>query len=150
MSVARVGCGSAHFLRSVPHGRTRAMASAWKNVVPRREHRERPQPEARKHLGLLEKHKDYVKRARSHHRKRDRMTALKRRAELRNQDEFYYGMKSAKTKVSVGVFGVPVGCAASRGRRARACAPVLRVCFESRRTACTAGSARAGSLRRPC
>lgn len=76
-----------------------AMASAWKNVVPRREHRERPQPEARQHLGLLEKHKDYVKRARAHHSKRDRIVALKRRAELRNKDEFYHGMSSAKTKV---------------------------------------------------
>lgn len=85
-----------------------AMASAWKNVVPRREHRERPQPEARQHLGLLEKHKDYVKRARAHHSKRDRIVALKRRAELRNKDEFYHGMAGAKTKVrcvSLGTLG---------------------------------------------
>jgi U3 small nucleolar RNA-associated protein 11 len=76
------------------------MASAWKNAVQRREHRERPQPEERKHLGLLEKHKDYVKRARSFHRKQDRLTALKRRAEMKNTDEFYHKMHKLRTKVS--------------------------------------------------
>ncbi len=99
------------------------MASAWKNVVPRREHRERPQPEARQHLGLLEKHKDYVKRARAHHRKRDRIVALKRRAELRNKDEFYHGMASAKTKVRWACLGRLARAAARCASRAAQLTP---------------------------
>jgi len=121
------------------------MSSAWKNAVPRREHRERPQPAARKHLGLLEKHKDYVKRARSHHRKRDRMTALKRRAELRNQDEFYYGMSGAKTKVSAVEARAPdapgnAQPCPSQARPARhgsLAIAILYVTCYYRRTACT-------------
>jgi hypothetical protein len=85
----------------------------WKNITPRREHRERSQPNYRSHMGLLEKHKDYVVRAKDFHAKKDRLTTLKRKAEERNPDEFYFKMAKAKTKVRGGGMGshnVVCGC----------------------------------------
>ena len=58
----------------------------------RRIHKERPQPSNRRGKGLLEKHKDYVKRARDFHAKQDRLAKLKLKAALRNPDEFHFGM----------------------------------------------------------
>lgn len=66
--------------------------AAFKKALRTREHRERAQPAARARLGLLEKHKDYVIRARDHHRKRDTLKALRIRAANRNPDEFHFGM----------------------------------------------------------
>jgi len=63
--------------------------------------KERSQPKRRQKLGLLEKHKDYVQRARNFHAKEDRITALKNRAEMRNPDEFYFKMQNTKTKNGV-------------------------------------------------
>ena len=57
-----------------------------------RAHRERAQPAARVRLGLLEKHSDYVERARDFHRKEKRIKALSVRAQHRNPNEFYFGM----------------------------------------------------------
>jgi hypothetical protein len=74
-------------------------ATAFKNAVRRREHYERSQPAARGKLGLLEKHKDYVKRAKNFHEKEKRIEALRRKAEFRNPDEFYFKMTSTATKV---------------------------------------------------
>lgn len=69
---------------------------ALRNVVHRRNHKERSQPGSRKRLGLLEKHKDYVERAKDHHSKQDRIKRLQQKAALRNADEFNFGMiKSA-------------------------------------------------------
>ena len=65
---------------------------SYRNLVNRREHRERSQPAKRRRLGLLEKHKDYVLRARDFHRKERAITNLKRKADERNPDEFYFGM----------------------------------------------------------
>lgn len=73
----------------------------WKNITPRREHRERAQPNYRSQMGLLEKHKDYVVRAKDFHSKKDRLKTLKRKAEERNPDEFYFKMAKAKTKEGV-------------------------------------------------
>ena len=53
--------------------------ASWKNAVPNRAHKERSQPRKRKHLGLLEKHKDYVKRARDFNSKKRRLRALQAR-----------------------------------------------------------------------
>ena len=50
------------------------------------------QPAARKHLGLLEKHSDYKKRADDYKKKTARLKTLTRKAAERNQDEFYFAM----------------------------------------------------------
>lgn len=68
-----------------------------------RTHRERAQPASRSRLGLLEKHADYVARARSHHSKVDRLKWLAVRARERNPDEFYFGMISGARITSAGV-----------------------------------------------
>jgi U3 small nucleolar RNA-associated protein 11 len=64
----------------------------------KRQHRERAQPANRQRLGLLEKHKDYVKRAKDYHSKEDRIRKLRQKASERNKDEFYFGMIKSKTK----------------------------------------------------
>ncbi|KAJ0406284.1 hypothetical protein P43SY_007072 [Pythium insidiosum] len=74
-----------------------------RNVVKRREHKERGQPLERKKLGLLEKHKDYVLRARDYNRKQRRLRALQVKASMRNPDEFYFKMSSTRTENGVHV-----------------------------------------------
>jgi len=69
--------------------------SSLRNAVKRVTHKERAQPESRKKFGLLEKHKDYVERARDYHKKQDLLTTLKKKAEERNPDEFYFKMHNA-------------------------------------------------------
>lgn len=71
-----------------------------RNYVHRRQHKERSQLSHRKKFGLLEKHKDYVQRAKDHHSKRDRIKKLKEKALDRNQDEFYFGMIKNRVEVS--------------------------------------------------
>ena len=68
--------------------------------LQKRQHRERSQPLKRQKLGLLEKHADYVKRARDFHSKEDRIKKLREKASGRNKDEFYFGMIKSKTIVS--------------------------------------------------
>lgn len=63
-----------------------------------REHKERGQLKSRQKLGLLEKHKDYVLRARDYHRKEKRINALKEKAAFRNPDEYYFGMINSRTE----------------------------------------------------
>lgn len=75
------------------------MTSSLRNSVHRRNHKERSQLTHRSKLGLLEKHADYVKRARDYHSKQDRLTRLKQKAAERNKDEFYFSMTGEKTKV---------------------------------------------------
>jgi len=70
--------------------------SSWKKAFHARAHRERAQPGARKHLGLLEKHKDYVQRAKSFHSKERRLRRLKEKAAMRNEEEFYFRMQSSQ------------------------------------------------------
>ncbi|CAO1634075.1 unnamed protein product [Sympodiomycopsis kandeliae] len=73
-----------------------------RNFVNRRQHKERGQLSHRKKFGLLEKHKDYVQRARDHHSKRDRIKRLREKALLeKNKDEFYFGM--IKGRVEKGI-----------------------------------------------
>ncbi|KAL1919680.1 uncharacterized protein VTP21DRAFT_1611 [Calcarisporiella thermophila] len=79
------------------------MTSSLRNVVHRRNHKERAQPLSRQRLGLLEKHKDYVLRARDYHSKQKRITALRQKAAMRNPDEFYFKMIGTKTKGGVHV-----------------------------------------------
>ena len=66
--------------------------SSLRNAVKRKTHKERSQPAARKHLGLLEKHSDYKLRADNYHKKADRIKKLSRKAAEKNADEFYFAM----------------------------------------------------------
>lgn len=75
--------------------------SSLRNAVHRREHRERSQLASRERLGLLEKHKDYVLRARDYNKKQKRLKALQLKAAFKNPDEFYFKMQSTKTKDGV-------------------------------------------------
>ena len=74
--------------------------SSFRNSLHRRNHKERSQLSHRSRLGILEKHKDYVKRARDFHSKKDRIQRLKEKAAGRNKDEFYFGMVKSRTEVS--------------------------------------------------
>ncbi|KAI8562582.1 hypothetical protein RHMOL_Rhmol03G0046100 [Rhododendron molle] len=71
--------------------------SSLRNAVYRRAHQERAQPRSRRKFGLLEKHKDYVVRAKAYHKKQDTLQKLKEKAAFRNPDEFYFKMINTKT-----------------------------------------------------
>ncbi|XP_014491118.1 probable U3 small nucleolar RNA-associated protein 11 [Vigna radiata var. radiata] len=71
--------------------------SSLRNAIPSRAHKERSQPSARKKFGLLEKHKDYVQRAKAFHKKEDTLRKLREKAANRNEDEFYFKMVRTKT-----------------------------------------------------
>lgn len=71
--------------------------SSFRNAAPRREHWERSQLASRGKLGLLEKKKDYILRAKNYHTKEKRLTVLREKARFRNPDEFYFSMQSSST-----------------------------------------------------
>lgn len=71
--------------------------SSLRNALPRRAHKERSQPEARKKFGLLEKHKDYIVRAKAFHKKEDALKKLSEKAAFRNPEEFYFKMVNTRT-----------------------------------------------------
>ncbi|KAE8538544.1 hypothetical protein D1P53_004905 [Cryptococcus gattii VGV] len=77
--------------------------AARKNLMSRRNHKERAQPLHRARLGHLEKHKDYVHRARDYKSKQERIRKLREKAAFRNKDEFYWGMVKGKTKGGVAI-----------------------------------------------
>ncbi|KAJ3571399.1 hypothetical protein NP233_g3773 [Leucocoprinus birnbaumii] len=79
------------------------MTSSLRNSLHRRNHKERSQLAHRTKLGILEKHKDYVQRARDYHSKQDRLNRLRQKAADRNKDEFYFSMVKEKTKRGVHV-----------------------------------------------
>ncbi|KAL4069793.1 small-subunit processome [Scleroderma yunnanense] len=66
-------------------------------LIHRPTHKERSQLSHRARLGALEKHKDYVLRARDYHEKKDRLNRLRQKAVDRNKDEFYFAMNKEKT-----------------------------------------------------
>jgi|JI6StandDraft_1071083.scaffolds.fasta_scaffold726446_1 U3 small nucleolar RNA-associated protein 11 len=72
------------------------MSSTFKNRIPKRKYRERAQPAGREHLGLLEKKQDYKARAKNYHQKSDMINKLKVKANLKNEDEFYFKMNKGK------------------------------------------------------
>ncbi|CAN6543524.1 unnamed protein product [Malus baccata var. baccata] len=67
--------------------------SSLRNAVSRRAHKE----ESRKKFGLLEKHKDYVERAKAYHKKEQTLRILKQKAFYRNLDEFNFKMIKTRT-----------------------------------------------------
>ncbi|KAF3791437.1 putative U3 small nucleolar RNA-associated protein 11 [Nymphaea thermarum] len=71
--------------------------SSLKNVIHRRIHKERSQPESRKKFGFLQKHKDYVLRAQDFHKKEETIRKLKEKAAFKNPDEFYFKMVNTRT-----------------------------------------------------
>ncbi len=73
--------------------------SSLRNSLHRRSHKERSQLSHRTRLGILEKHKDYVLRARDYHSKQDRINRLREKAATRNKDEFYFSMTRQRTEV---------------------------------------------------
>ncbi|EJD52104.1 small-subunit processome [Auricularia subglabra TFB-10046 SS5] len=75
--------------------------SSLRNSLHRRNHKERGQLAHRTRLGILEKHKDYVQRARDYHSKKDRLKRLQEKAATKNDDEFYFGMVKQRTKGGV-------------------------------------------------
>ncbi|KAI0077441.1 small-subunit processome [Panus rudis PR-1116 ss-1] len=79
------------------------MTASLRNSLHRRNHKERSQLAHRSRLGILEKHKDYVLRARDYHSKKDRITRLRQKAAERNKDEFYFAMNRQKTVEGVHV-----------------------------------------------
>ena len=80
-------------------------STTFKNLIQRRAHAERSQPAARERLGLLEKKKDWLARAKNFGEKKARLRALERRATMRNPDEFYHGMLSAGPAPTRGAAG---------------------------------------------
>lgn len=66
-------------------------SSKWKSPFQYNK-RERAQPQSRDGLGLLEKKKDYILRARNRERNEKELKELQRAVELRNPDEFYFSM----------------------------------------------------------
>jgi U3 small nucleolar RNA-associated protein 11 len=74
-----------------------------RNAMQSKTHQERSQPASRSKWGLLEKHKDYVLRARDYHKKEKAITTLKRKAAFKNPDEFYFGMIPTATQKGIHV-----------------------------------------------
>ena len=96
--------------------------SSLRNSLHRRNHKERSQLSHRQRFGILEKHKDYVLRARDYHSKQDRIKRLRQKATDRNKDEFYFGMNRERTEVC-GVYAFLGGSSVDAWRVGRcACA----------------------------
>lgn len=72
-----------------------------RNAVKRVTHKERAQPASRKKFGLLEKHKDYVERAKDYKNKQTHLTKLRKKALDRNPDEFYFKMNTSQVRKGV-------------------------------------------------
>ncbi|KAF8338029.1 small-subunit processome [Cantharellus anzutake] len=77
--------------------------SSLRNAIQRRSHKERSQPAHRAKLGLLEKKKDYILRARDYHQKQEALKLLQEKAATRNKDEFYFAMTRQRTEGGIHV-----------------------------------------------
>lgn len=74
-----------------------SLRKASKAAAGGRAHKERSQPGFRSRFGLLEKHKDYVLRAKDFHKKEQNLQKLREKAANRNPDEFYFKMVNSQT-----------------------------------------------------
>lgn len=83
----------------VPPARRCVARPPLQDSLHRRNHKERSQLVGRQRLGLLEKHKDYVLRARDYASKKQRIKRLQEKVAERNKDEYYFGMNASKTQV---------------------------------------------------
>ncbi|CAH8606897.1 unnamed protein product [Heterobilharzia americana] len=86
------------FLRNYQHiYRTMPFAS-FKNIQKRfaRIHKERSQPQHRRHLGILPKRQDFRQRARDKELKSAKIKELKSKALEKNTDEFYFNMCNSR------------------------------------------------------
>ncbi|XP_064408171.1 probable U3 small nucleolar RNA-associated protein 11 [Latimeria chalumnae] len=85
------------------------MAAAFRKAQKSRQknHQERQQLGFRKHLGLLEKKKDYKLRADDFHKKQNTLRALRKKALDKNPDEFYFKMTSTQLQDGVHVIKQP-------------------------------------------
>lgn len=79
------------------------MGSFGRTDAQKKQHKERAQPFNRQRLGLLEKKKDYVLRAKDYQSKQERLKTLRSKASLKNDDEFYFGMVNKRTKKGVAI-----------------------------------------------
>src|ERR1700737_121257 len=77
--------------------------SSMRNAIPKRAHRERPQPHSRTKRGLREKRKNYLLRAQDYKRKQSTLKRLSEKASERNPDEFYFGMMRERTVNGIAV-----------------------------------------------
>lgn len=74
--------------------------ASLRNAVPQKTHKERHQPGKRQKLGFLEKHKDYVKRAKDYNQKQATIKKLEQKAAFKNPDEYYFKMVNTQKVVS--------------------------------------------------
>ncbi len=70
--------------------------SSLKNVIPKRKYRERSNPTYRANSKPIERHSDYVRRAKRNHLREDTINRLKVKATLKNDNEFTHGMEKAR------------------------------------------------------
>ena len=75
--------------------------ASLKNIIPKRKYRERSQPEWRKNKGFLEKHQDYVKRAKRFHKVENELNHLRLKAVLKNDQEFSHKMIRSQVIVRI-------------------------------------------------
>lgn len=78
-------------------------------VFQTRAHRERAQPASRARLGLLEKKKDYVLRARDFNSKKKRLQELRVKAAYKNPNEFYFAMQKSHVDRKTGAVNRETG-----------------------------------------
>eukprot|EP00703_Trepomonas_sp_PC1_P003069 JAP93537.1 U3 small nucleolar RNA-associated protein 11 [Trepomonas sp. PC1] len=74
-----------------------------KSKLQRRQKKERQTPDERKHLGFVERHKDYIQRSSAHKENREKQKQYIIAAENRNPDEYTFEMERY---IHGGIFGI--------------------------------------------